>query len=78
MEAACIEGQPNHGPYDQAAQPPNNIPFLEFTVRSHRLVTLSGWVILSLTLIGLTVSCIVPEGGRRGGWHGDGEWHERG
>jgi hypothetical protein len=52
---------------------------MEFIMRSHRFVMVSGWVILGLTLIGLSVSCIVPEGeGHRGQWHGGGEWHERG
>jgi len=47
-------------------------------MKSRSLLFLSGWVVLSLTLLGLTISCIVPEGYGHRGWHEGGEWHERG
>ncbi len=50
-------------------------------MKSRSLLFLSGWVVLGLTLLSLSISCIIPRGeGHRGGWHGGGggQWHERG
>jgi hypothetical protein len=51
-------------------------------MKSHCLFRLTGWAVLSLALLGLSVSCIMPGGwgGRRGGWGGGerGGWHQRG
>jgi hypothetical protein len=40
-----------------------------------RLLLASGWVVLGLALLGMTISCIFPDQ-RRGGWGGGGGWHD--
>jgi hypothetical protein len=41
---------------------------------------IASWILFSLVVLGITVSCIYPDGGGRrgGGWGGGGGWHHGG
>jgi hypothetical protein len=48
-------------------------------MKSRLSFRIAFWALFGLACLGSTVSCIVPIGeGRRGYWHGGGEWRGRG
>jgi hypothetical protein len=52
-------------------------PFLvEFNMKSRSFLLATSWVVLSMVLLGLTVSCIFPGQERHGYYHGGGGWHD--
>jgi hypothetical protein len=50
-------------------------------MKARSFFLMSGWAVLSVLLLSLTVSCIFPDGGGRrggGGWHNHEHYGERG